>query len=294
MLLPVTNTGKDRPYDSWAKYRSALDLIHAGFDGNRCGSVPPNAAQTMRSLVSCRRTASLVAAVSRPALNNRLVKYAKPMDVRQIIAAPILPAVDHLSGALHSVAFAMLGESTEALRADRRFLMAYTHLNHVTDKAVREYIAAQEVVRKFESIKFGDTIAMDKIGVLGQQRRLVTDHLETCLDATHRGVCAADLLRKSGFGKDAPRPDRGAVKRLKKIRDTSQHTINRLLDEKLKPEWLPFGPEDPYGIRLLEHELKIGADEPLTYVELVGVMENCYRTAQAIGGRTVSGTPGGI
>lgn len=52
------------------------------------------------------------------------------MDNREIVDVPVLPEVgDFLMGALHSVAFAMLGESTEALRADRRFLMAFTHLN---------------------------------------------------------------------------------------------------------------------------------------------------------------------
>lgn len=167
--------------------------------------------------------------------------------------------------------------------------MAFTHLNHVTDKAVREYCAARKSVRNLASIDFGDAITLDKLGSAGQHLRLATDHLETCLDATYRGICATALLRKKGFGTNAARPARGAVKRLEKIRDATQHTINRLLDENLKPGWtpFPFGPEDPYGIRLRERELTIGAEQPLTYVELVDLMESCYRTAQAIGGRTV-------
>lgn len=165
----------------------------------------------------------------------------------------------------------------------------------MTDKAVREYIAARDVVRNFQSIKFGDTITPKMVGILGQQRRVVADHLETCLDATHRGVCAVRLLRKRDFGNGARHPNQDAVNRLKTIRDPMQHTIDRLLepDQDVNPARLPFGPEDPYGIRLLQHELKIGADEPLTYVELMGLMENCHRTALTIGGRTVLRDPGG-
>lgn len=199
----------------------------------------------------------------------------------------MLPTVDHFSErALHSAVFAMLGESTEALRADRKFVMAYTHLRHVTDKAVREYLAAEESVRNFDSIGWSE---WETLGHKGQHLRLATDHLETCLDATHRGISTALLLRKHGFGKGGPLPDQDAFGRLKRIRNTVQHTPDRLLEPpdlaEMQRGRLPFGSDDPYGIRLLQHELTIGSDKPLTYGELVGLMENCYLTAQDINDR---------
>jgi hypothetical protein len=173
------------------------------------------------------------------------------------------------------VLFAMLGETPEDFNSDRSLVRVYTLLNHVTDKAVREYSAALESVRTFDSIELGDAITLDKVSSMGQQLRLAADHLQTCLDATHRGMCAVALFRKRGFGTSASRPDQGSVKRLKNIRDTVQHAPDRLLEEpeQLRRGRLPFGPEDPYGIRLREHELTIGAEEPLTYLELMGLME---------------------
>jgi hypothetical protein len=212
------------------------------------------------------------------------------MDIREIVEIPELPAVDHFPpGVVHSVLFAMLGETPEACRSDRSLMKVFTLLNHVTDKAVREYSAARDSVRELASIEIFDAITLEIVGNAGQQLRLATDHLETCLDATHRGMCAVALFRERGFGASAPRADQGAVDRLKYIRDTVQHAPDRLLEdpEQLRRGRLPIGPEDPYGIRLREYELTIGTDQPLTYVELVSLMENCYRTAQVIGGRTV-------
>ena len=179
----------------------------------------------------------------------------------------------------------MLGAVPDDIKADRRFLWTYVHLVRVTDKAIREYNCARDAVQKAEAITFSsDPVPPTEVANKAHYVMLGADHLETCLDATHRAVAAVALLRAKGIGATANRPARGAVKRLKAIRDAMQHTLDRLIAENLRQDRQAFGPDDPYGISPSEHDVTIGAERPLTYVELVALMENCYRAAQVIGG----------
>jgi hypothetical protein len=185
----------------------------------------------------------------------------------------------------------MLGAVPEDLKADRRFLWTYVHLTRVTDKAVREYNAARDVIRESESIVFsGPVVGPGEVANKSHYVMLYTDHLESCVDATHRAVSAGKLLRDKGIGMSASIPDRHAAGRLARIRNAMQHTVNRLIGEDLRPGQHAFGPDDPYGINPLKHGLTIGAEPSLTYLELVGLMETCYRAAEVIGGRV--GSPG--
>lgn len=216
------------------------------------------------------------------------------MDLREPVVVPVLPSVDHLPpAAVMSILFAMLGAvPTDLKAAGQPIQMAYNYLTRITDKAVREYNAAQNAVRESEAVVLGDPpIPFEKVASKGHLLRLATDHLETCLDATHRAICAVQLLRSKGIGADITSPDPDVVARLEHIRHAMQHALDRLIGENLRPGRRAFGPKDPYGLSPREHELMIGAEQPLTYVELVGLMEHCYRAAEVIGGR--AGSPGG-
>lgn len=92
---------------------------------------------------------------------------------------------------------------------------------------------------------------------------MACDHLETCVDATHRAIEAAKALREVGVGKEAPQPNPASVKRIQELRHAVQHTNHRLIDtESLRPDRRAFGPEDPYGIAADRDHLVIGAEDP--------------------------------
>jgi hypothetical protein len=201
---------------------------------------------------------------------------------------PVLPEVDHLPSTTFFTTFAViLGAVPDDIKNDRRFLWTYVHLVRVIDKAIREYTAARDAALKAAAITFDreSVVPPNALANKGHYVMLVTDHLETCLDATHRAVAALALLRTKGIGTSAKPLDSDAVERLKDIRDAMQHTPDRLIAEGLRRDRRPFGPEDPYGIQPAEHHVTIGAERPLTYVELVNLMEKCYRASEIIGGR---------
>lgn len=235
----------------------------------------------------CNLSEVKVAHTARDACGTLRVKYPCPMTLGPPVVAPKLPSVDHLPpAAVQSMFNAMIGALPADLRAaDLRIRMAYNHLTRLADKAIREYQSARNAVQAFDSITLSESVPFEVVGEKGYQLRLVTDHLENCLDATHRSVCAAKLFRDKGIGPNAPVPDKRAADRLTGMRHALQHSLERLIGENLRADRRPFGPKDPYGLCPLEHELTIGAEPPLSYAELVGLMESCYRAAEVIGGR---------
>jgi hypothetical protein len=170
-----------------------------------------------------------------------------------------------------------------SLKADRRYLWGYVHLTGLVDKAIREYNAARNAAREYGlEIDSSDRRTPDMV----PHYLVACDHLETCIDATHRAVEAAKALRDAGVGEEAPQPNPASVKRIEEIRHAVQHTHHRLIDtDSLRPNRRPFGPEDPYGISAEKDYLVIGAEAPLTYVELVELVQACYLASEVIGDR---------
>lgn len=174
------------------------------------------------------------------------------------------------------------------LKANHGYLWGYIHLTRLVDKAIREYSAAREASRRH-----GEQIAEDWSTYTLEEHAgrppyllWASDHLESCVDATHRAVEAAKELRAAGVGTQAPQPNPESARRVSEIRHAAQHADKRLINPSgLRSDRRAFGPEDPYGISPGKHQLVIGAEEPLSYAELVALIENCYRTAELIGDR---------
>lgn len=193
-----------------------------------------------------------------------------------------MPTLDHLrSVVLLRMVYVFLNALPERMRDDRRFRWTYVHAFRMCDKAIREYQAARQAFGEAETI----TISSDDSSVArkGQLVMEATDHLDTCVDATHRALAAAQILRVNGIGTDMLAPDTSAVRRLNAIRDAMQHAEERLIADNLRPGRLAFGPDDPYGISAREHDFTIGAETPVTYEEIAALLEGCYRFAD-VGG----------
>jgi hypothetical protein len=197
---------------------------------------------------------------------------------------PELPPLDHLPQAsLRARALIRCKGGVPAdLKADRRYLWGYVHLTGLVDKAIREFNAARDAGREYGSQKTEGGGSLDMVPYLLR----ASDHLETCVDATHRALETSDALRDAGVGTQAPKPNVDSVRRLEEIRHAVQHTTHRLIDtDSLHRKRRPFGPQDPYGIAPKKDHLVIGAEQPLTYVELIDLIEKCYWAGELIGDR---------
>ena len=201
---------------------------------------------------------------------------------------PVLPPVDHLpSVMLQRTILVALNAIPDELKT-HGIRWTYVHMVRLTEKAIREYNAARNAYAEADSIdesEEGDSVWVRKAHLAG----CGTDHLDTCVDATHRAITAAKRLFGKGIGSAADLPDQDASNRLNAIRDAMQHADDRLMADNLRAGRLPFGPGDPFGINPREDELTIGAEKPVRYVELVGLMESCYRFADVGGTMSPSG-----
>lgn len=176
---------------------------------------------------------------------------------------------------------------TVELRADRPALCAYIHMTRVADKAIREYNEARE---GFEAVDFssiaepGDPARISEITTVFNRAFRASDHLESCVESTHRAVVMLDLLRGRGFGWHAQYPKSDTARRLKDIRDAMQHSGDRLIGD-LLPGRRAFDLEnlDPYCLSPRGDHVLIGSERPLKYVELIDLMATCYHAAKAIG-----------
>ncbi|MEH3141775.1 MAG: hypothetical protein PGN37_16670 [Mycobacterium kyogaense] len=203
--------------------------------------------------------------------------------VDKVPDTPVLPPLDHLQQASVRARATLRykGGVPPELKADRRYLWGYVHLTRLVDKAIREYNAAREAGRLFgvQKIEGG---SLDMVPYLLR----ACDHLENCVDATHRAVEALQALRAAGVGTRSPEPNAESVRRIQEIRHAVQHTSHRLIDtDSLNKKRRPFGPQDPYGIAPQKDHLAIGAEDPLAYVDLVELIETCYKAAELIGDR---------
>ncbi len=210
---------------------------------------------------------------------------------------PVLPAA---SGELEplaadAVVLAMLGFLPIELRREPPIRWAYAHFARVTDMAIREYESAREQFEVWDPAqaqKIGDVPDSDRqravAGVM--QGLLIGDgHLETCVEALHRALVALKLLQSKGVGRGVDMPNADAANRLRDIRDAVQHAGDRLIG-RLNPGRRAFDVEnlDPYTLSPREHDFFIGSEKPVTYRELVDLMETCHRAVDRIG-RTGAG-----
>jgi hypothetical protein len=203
---------------------------------------------------------------------------------------PVLPPLELEPALVLNTFGALIGAMPDHLKADIRLAYLHAHLVRVTDKAAREYNVARSLILAWGAPLPSDVemIPWDETGAFltkAHSLAVSTDHLESCIEATHRATNAVAMFRKKGIGTKTVVLDAGAVRRLKEIRDAMQHMIHRLFEIDLQKGRRAFGSQDPYGISPREYELTIGAEDPLTYVDLVSLIEGCYRSAEGIGGR---------
>ncbi|HLZ24663.1 MAG TPA: hypothetical protein VKQ30_21305 [Ktedonobacterales bacterium] len=146
----------------------------------------------------------------------------------------------------------------------------------LTDKALREYDAARA-----ELIAY---VEQEGPWRLSRYHRAM-DHLENCVNATHRAVLNAKALQRHGIGRSAPRLTERQERRLRLMRHAIEHADERL-DPPSGSSWPTFQTGEPYALRLANRAMVIGGND-LTYRELVSAMNKMYRTIEAIRGPSV-------
>jgi hypothetical protein len=95
----------------------------------------------------------------------------------------------------------------------------------LTDKAVREYEAARS--------EAGTYVNRPNNNTMSPMFRAI-DHLENCIDATHRAILNQGRLRTAGFGRGAPQATGRQATLIRLVRNTVEHMDERLANSKLK------------------------------------------------------------
>jgi hypothetical protein len=152
----------------------------------------------------------------------------------------------------------------------------------LTDKALLEYDAARAELINYLYPPDDGTHR------LSPYLRAV-DRLENCISATHRAVLDAKALQASGVGRSGPKLTEPQERRLREIRNTIEHTDERLIGPKGNRKAIVFQPGEPFTLRLANRAMVLGIHR-LTYMELAGDIAKMYRTVEAIRGPSV--TPG--
>jgi hypothetical protein len=193
-----------------------------------------------------------------------------------------MPSVDHMSnrGSLNVLLDRTFSGLPAGLPNSKMLIGLFTNFVRLTDKALREYDAARAELLLY--LQPSETLHT------GYYLRAI-DHLENCVDATHRAVLNSKALRNHKIGRSGPRLTDRQETRLRDVRNAIEHS-----DEKLLGNWYgkspPFASEEPYTIRLANSSMVIGG-WVLTYRELFSGMTKMYRTIEAIRGVS-TGTPG--
>jgi hypothetical protein len=153
----------------------------------------------------------------------------------------------------------------------------FVNLVRLSDKSLREYDAARaELMAYVENYE-------DNWGINPYVRAI--DHMENCIDATHRAVLNAAALRINGFGRKALKVTEHQERRLRFFRNTIEHIDERLIGtpRRNRPN---LQAADPFTLRLANKVMVIGQDS-LTYRELVAIITKMYVTIEAIRGPSV-------
>ena len=191
-----------------------------------------------------------------------------------------MPAVDHLfnKNSLNVNLDRWLG-GNPGHPTDRSLMGLWVNFVRLTDKALREYDAARTELMAYVSARDGAVLHMSPYV-------RAIDHMENCVSATHRAVLDARALQTNGVGRKGPRLTEGQERRLRGLRNTIEHTDERLIGSTARPKSPVFQPGQPFSLRLANRVMVIGQDM-LTYKELVSAMTKIYRTIESIRGPSV-------
>ena len=190
-----------------------------------------------------------------------------------------MPSVDHMFN-MNSLNASLdrLISGNPGTPTTRPLMGLWMNFVRLTDKALREYDAA-----RVELMAYVDRY--EEAWALSPYLRAI-DHMENCVSAAHRAVLDARALRDNGFGRRAPQLTERQEHRLRYLRNTVEHTDERLIGNPARPASPVFQPRQPFALRLSNRTMIIG-DDALTYKELVSAITKMYRTIEVIRGPSV-------
>ena len=151
----------------------------------------------------------------------------------------------------------------------------------LTDKALREYDAARAELLLYVALH-------DQVRV-GPYLRAI-DHMENCINATHRAVLNGLALRANNVGRAGPRLTQLQEQRLAQVRNAIEHSDEKLLGKQKFKSSPPFDKIEPYSLRLANTSMVIGK-YVLRYKELASAITKCHMTIEVIRG-VQTGAPG--
>lgn len=170
--------------------------------------------------------------------------------------------------------------SNPRIPTNKTLVGLWTNFVRLTDKALLEYDAARAELLEFLNPPGDGTHRLSPyLRAIG--------HLENCISATHRAVLDAQALQANGVGRAAPGLTERQERRLRDLRNTIEHTDERLVGAKGKPKAVVFQPGEPFTLRLANRGMVLGADR-LSYKELVADMAKLYRNVEVIRGPSVT------
>ncbi|HEX6686062.1 MAG TPA: hypothetical protein VF062_25020 [Candidatus Limnocylindrales bacterium] len=195
----------------------------------------------------------------------------------------IMPTVDHLSnnGALNVLLDRTLSGLPSGLPPVSSPVGLFMNFVRLTDKALREYDAARAELLLFVSPHPGLRISPYLRAI---------DHMENCVNATHRAVLNAKALRENKIGRAASLLTDLQERHLANLRHAVEHSDEKLLSKQKFKSSPPFDRVDPYSLRLANTSMVIGKNV-LTYKELVAAMTKCHNAVETIRG-VATGSPG--
>jgi len=188
----------------------------------------------------------------------------------------VMPSVDGLTNklTLNFLLQRQFGGPPVRLQRDPPSLSIAMNLCRLTDKALREYDASRTELTLYLEPN-------DSPGIRISPYLRAIDHMENSVDATHRAILNIRALRERRQAGGALPITSVQERDVKRIRDAVEHSDEKLLGRQRFKHSPPFGPSDPYSLRLSDKGMTIGQWE-LTFVSLVTVMAKCHHTIEAI------------
>jgi hypothetical protein len=151
-----------------------------------------------------------------------------------------MPAVDHLSnkGTLNVLLDRTFAGLPPGLPPDRTMVGLFMNFSRLADKALREYDAARTELLLYVS---------PHDGLRASPYVRAIDHMENCVGAAHRAVLNARALQANKIGQGAPRLTKRQEQRLAYLRNTIEHSDEKLLGKQKFKNSPPFDTIDPYS-----------------------------------------------
>lgn len=149
----------------------------------------------------------------------------------------------------------------------------FVNLCRLTDKALREYEAARNLLNQYRSASGQPVVNPQAI-----------DHMENCVEATHRAVLSAKGLRDDiGLRIKSLAVTTKQVDDLRLLRNRLIHIDEKLVQSRIRPG-------QHFSLMLTEKRIEI-SDRNLTYQQLANAITKCHRTIEKIRGRPTTAPP---